>query len=101
MQVDQIPVAADEEVRLAVHRDLQELVVPRVPAGANAVQDRHHLDDPPEQQEKLLPLLDRHIGIELRAGQHVGQLAHRRLRDQQRALVHGAPHRLAGHRRRS
>jgi hypothetical protein len=94
---DEVQVAADDQVRCAIARELEKLVAPRKAAGSQPGQDRHRLDEPAEEAAALPALLDRRIGIELRVGERAREFRHAVLGCEQPTLVDGPPHRLARH----
>lgn len=69
----QILVARDQELRLAIEGDVQQPVVLGVTAGMDAVLNGNHANDATEQGEELPPIVERHVAVEPGAGQDVGQ----------------------------
>ncbi len=69
----QILVAGDQELRLAIEGDVQQPVVLGVAAGLDAVLNGDHANDATEQGEELPPIVERHVAVEPGAGQDVGQ----------------------------
>jgi len=96
VQVQQIPIAAHDDVGAPVDRHLKKLVIIRIAGGVNPLHDLDDLDERREAEEQRVAPFTRHIAIELGREQLRHQLPQRRRGGEELAIADGALHCAGG-----
>jgi hypothetical protein len=87
MHLQQISIPGDNHIRSAIERDFQELIVFRIAALADTLDDWYEFGDSCDQSDELHTLFDSHVTIELCLREYVGKFTHRILRDKKNRVV--------------
>jgi hypothetical protein len=95
VECQQISIAGQDQIGLAIQSDFEKLVVFGISAVPHWIDNRHKFGQAPKQPQELLPISEVDVAVEFRACQDVGQLIHRSFGNQQDALVHGLANRLS------
>lgn len=72
MESQQIGLAGEDQLCLAVQRDFEKLVVLGVAASMDGIDDRYKLGQASQQTQELLAVFETDVAVEFRARQDIG-----------------------------
>ncbi len=89
IEVKEVGIAGDNKTGFAVDSKFEEFVVAGIAARADCVNDWDHLSDAVEETQTLLAFSNGNVGIELGAGEDVGQFLKSGFGDEKLGFING------------